>query len=228
MPNVTRQQTERLKAFVNPLVKANGCDHSHRFTRQWAEAESIDWDDLLDVLEENGGHCDCEVLLNLPDDVDLVLHSKPLASQVDNPWVLPPGFFCSEQDTFTKRLFCDPGVGRNTHALAGETLVPAPKNAKPRKRIRKSVHFFIGCSSGLPAEIGVVQEGDLVSAADFARSVSQSGVEELRDFTFREAAFLLSKLAPLPPGTPVGLHFMETSGVVGKREELRIHKVFFR
>ncbi len=225
---LTRKQVEGLKEFVDALVNRDGCDHSHRFSRQWAEVESIAWDDLLDILEENGGHCDCEVVLNLPEDADLALRPSSLESPTNNPWCLPDSFRCSEQDVFTKRLLCDPQVGRNTHASAGELLVPAPKTAKPKKRVRKSVHFFIGYPSGLPAEVGVVQEAEQVSAGDFARLVSQSGLEELKDFTFREAAFFLSKLAPLKTGTPVGTHFMETSGVVGKREELRINKVFFR
>jgi hypothetical protein len=53
-------------------------------------------------------------------------------------------------------------------------------------------------------------------------------LEEFRSFTFREAAFVLSRIAGLETGTPVGTHFMETSGVVGKREELRVHKVIIR
>jgi len=228
MFQLTRDQIERLRDYVNALVQRDGCDHTRRFSRQWAEAESVDWDELLDILEEKGGYCDCEVVLNLLEDVDLAARLRGVDTRKDNPWSLPASFHCSEHDTFTKRLLCDPHLGRNTHAVAGEVLVPAPKGAKPKKRVRKSVHFFIGCSSALPAEVGVVQDGERVTAADFAQMVSQSGIEELRAFTFREAAFLLSKLGPLTPRTPVGTHFMETSGVVGKREELRIHKVFFR
>jgi hypothetical protein len=119
-------------------------------------------------------------------------------------------------------------VGKNTHATDGETLVPGRKDAKPKKRTRKSVHFFIGCSSGLPAEVGVVRECDQLTAIDFAHLILQQPIDGLNGFTSREAAFLLTKIASLPAGTPVGTHFAETSGVVGKREELRIHKVFFR
>jgi hypothetical protein len=225
---LSRDHIRNLKEHVDARVQIAGCDHSHRFTRAWAEAGSISWEDLLDVLEANGGHCDCEAVLNLPDDADLSPPSPAPAAPAGNAWRLPESFACSEHDTFTRRLLCDPAIARNTHAAAGEMLVPAPHGAKPRKRVRASMHFFVGCPSGLPAEFGVVREAEPISAADFARWVVGSGVGELSAFTFREAAFLLSKLAPLSPGTAVGTHFMETSGVVGKREELRVHKVLVR
>lgn len=219
---------DALRAFVDGQVVRHGCDHTHRFTRQWAERESVDWDDLLDVLEHNGGFCDCEVVLNLPEDMDLDLEPNIPAPSDGNRWRIPLSFEASAADSFDKMLVCDANLGRNTYAEPGEILVPAPKGAKPRKRVRRLVHFFIGCSSGLPAEIGVVAPCEATSAEAFAKRVMESGLEDFKGFTQREAAFLLSRLSSLAPGTPVGTHFMETSGVVGKHEELRVHKVMIR
>jgi len=41
------------------------CDHSLRFTREWAAANGVDADELAASLEELGGYCDCEVLANV-------------------------------------------------------------------------------------------------------------------------------------------------------------------
>jgi hypothetical protein len=43
------------------------CDHSLRFTEAWAGGADVDHDKLLSWLQENGGYCDCEVLMNVPD-----------------------------------------------------------------------------------------------------------------------------------------------------------------
>ncbi len=32
--------------------------------------------DLIDVLESNGGFCDCEVTMNMPEDCDLEIESE--------------------------------------------------------------------------------------------------------------------------------------------------------
>src|SRR5262249_52325430 len=76
--------------------------------------------------------------------------------------------------TRRKVIVCQEGLGRNTYATDGELLVPAPKAAKARRRVRKSVNFFVGCQSGLPTEVGVVHQCPEISAADFARKVAQS------------------------------------------------------
>jgi hypothetical protein len=74
--------------------------------------------------------------------------------------------------------------------------------ARPRRRVRKSVHFFMGCTSGLPSELGVVQETNALSA--------------------------LSRIASLKPSTPVGTHFTERIGIASRHEELMVHCVILR
>jgi hypothetical protein len=119
-------------------------------------------------------------------------------------------------------------VGRNNYAADGELLVPAPKSAKARRRVRTSVNFFIGCRSGLPTEIGVVRECAEISAAEFARQVVESGFEELAAFTCREAAFVLSRVASVESAKPVATNFDDQIGIASRHEELRVHRVIMR
>src|SRR5215831_6090830 len=125
-------RVESLISFVNRRVRSDGCDHSHRFTEEWARRESVDWHDLLDILEANGGYCDCEVVLNLPDGEDLQSPPEPKPAERTNAWLLPPAFECDASSVFTKVIVCQEGLGRNIYATDGELLVPAPKAAKAR------------------------------------------------------------------------------------------------
>lgn len=219
---------ENLIAFVDRRVRSDGCDHTLRFTEEWARQESIDWHDLLDILEENGGFCDCEVVLNLPDGAELQSPPAPKPAERPNAWLLPPAFECEPSSVFSKVIVCQEELGRNTYAREGELLVPAPKGAKARRRVRKSVNFFISCLSGLPSEVGVVRECPEISAAEFARKIAESGFEELAGFTFREASFVLSRIASVEPGKPVATHFADQIGIASRHEELRVHRVIMR
>jgi Protein of unknown function (DUF2695) len=218
----------QLCEFVDQRVRKEGCDHSHRFTRQWAMAEAVDWDDLLDILDANGAYCDCEVVLNLPEDEDLECEPNKAKKNVGNPWLLPPGFSYDESALFQKRIVGRKGIGKNTHALDGELLVPAPRGAKPKGRVRRIVHFFVGCQSGKASEVGVVEACDAVSAADFALQITAGGIDDTASFGPLEAAFVLSKIAALGAGTTVGTAFLERVGIASKHEELTIHRVILR
>jgi hypothetical protein len=219
---------EMLVTYVDRRVSSNGCDHTHRFTQEWASLEAIDWHELLDILELNGGHCDCEVVLNLPQGITLECPSELHTAKLKNAWLIPPAFECDPSAVFTKLIVCQSGLGRNTHANDGEVLVPAPKGASPRRRVRKSVNFFIGCQSGLPSEVGIVHDCSEISALDFSRKVAGSGFEELAGFTFREAGFVLSRIAPVQPTKPVATHFTDQIGIASRHEELRVHRVIIR
>lgn len=54
-------------------LQDEGCNHSHRFTQEWLDG-NIDFmkhDAVLNELEDMGGYCDCEVLLNCYEDYEL-------------------------------------------------------------------------------------------------------------------------------------------------------------
>jgi hypothetical protein len=41
------------------------CDGTLRGARQWAQSAGVDWPVLQRELEDNGGYCDCETVLNV-------------------------------------------------------------------------------------------------------------------------------------------------------------------
>jgi len=221
------QRVSDLVEYVDRNVRISGCDHSHRFSAAWAAERSVNWDDLQDALETNGAFCDCEVVLNLEE--------GPLSCQATSPsiergdrWLLPPNFTAGAETTTTKVIVSQTGVGRNTHTKDGEWLVPAPVDAKPRKRVRKLVHYFIGVETGLPSEIGVVREVEPMSIARFAHTIASSSIPELQNFDRRVASFVLGKIAALAEGTPVGTDIVDRVGISSKRRELNVHRVILR
>jgi hypothetical protein len=65
-----RPQLEALLDHVDAAVEADGCDHTRRATDAWATANAVDLSSLHVALEEYGGYCDCEVMMNVhPDEV---------------------------------------------------------------------------------------------------------------------------------------------------------------
>jgi hypothetical protein len=68
-----RAQLQALLDHVDAAVALNGCDHTRATTDAWAEHEGIDLERLHEGLEEYGGFCDCEVVMNV--DVEEVFTS---------------------------------------------------------------------------------------------------------------------------------------------------------
>lgn len=65
-----RAQLEALLAHVDAAVLANGCDHTLAVTDAWAARHDLPLEPLYAGLEEYGGFCDCEVVMNVdPDEV---------------------------------------------------------------------------------------------------------------------------------------------------------------
>jgi hypothetical protein len=63
-----RPQLEGLLEHVASAVAVNGCDHTRAATDDWAAREGIDVERLHEGLEEYGGFCDCEVVMNVDAD----------------------------------------------------------------------------------------------------------------------------------------------------------------
>lgn len=188
---------------------------------------AVNWDDLLDALEGNGAFCDCEVVLNI-EDGPLTWSDESPSVDRGNLWLLPPGFTAGPETTTTKVIVLRTDVGRNTHTKDGEWLIPAPANAKPRKRVRRLVHFFVGVETGLPSEVGVVRDVEPISIARFAHMIANATIPELRDFDCRVASFMLGRIAACPDGTPVGTDIADRVGISSKHQELTVHRVVLR
>jgi hypothetical protein len=120
------------------------------------------------------------------------------------------------------------GIGKNNYASDGEWLVPAPLDAKPRKRVRKSVNYFIGLNSGLPTEIGFVEDIEPISVNELTRRIRDSLIPELNGCDDRLAGFIVQKIAGMPDGVAVATDFVDRVGVGSKHKELTIHRVILR
>jgi len=223
---LSEETVAKMIDFVDRNVRREGCDHTHRFTYQWVQENSINWDDILDTFEQRGAFCDCEVVLNLQG-TSLIYKPEVSETDIENRWLLPPKFVPTIKTT-DRVLVARDGIGKNNYALDGEWLVPAPQNEKPRKRVRKSTHFFIGIESGLPAEIGFVDNIPLIQIPDLIKKIHSSDVPELKDSDIRLAGFISQKIAKMRIGASVGTDIVDRVGVSGKHRELTIHRVILR
>ena len=70
---LTAIQAEALFEYLDIRLQEDGCDHTHRFTLAWLEQHipAAQRDDVLAEIEDMGGYCDCEVLLNCYEDYEL-------------------------------------------------------------------------------------------------------------------------------------------------------------
>ena len=69
---IDRAQLDSLHRHIESRRVQNGCDHTLRFSQEWAMAHpEVDWPRLQMSLEDAGGHCDCEVLANTDPDQTL-------------------------------------------------------------------------------------------------------------------------------------------------------------
>jgi hypothetical protein len=67
---LSRPQLAALLAHVDAAVLAGGCGHTLEVTDAWAVSHDVDLERLHGGLEEYGGFCDCEVVMNVdPDEV---------------------------------------------------------------------------------------------------------------------------------------------------------------
>lgn len=222
------KQVDSLCFYVEKQLKKAGCDHSLRHTFEWAAQNKIDQANLIDILEANGGFCDCEVTMNLPEDCNLELEIESIEMDLNNPFKLPSNFQISEDKIYNKAVFSSKEYGHNNYTQDNELLIPAPYGFKPKKRVRKSVHFFNGLETELPTEVGFVKEIEPTNAKDFAKRVRDSKKRSLAKFSVKDADYYLSKVEKVDVGKPMATHFMEKTGLGGTKVELRIHKIFLR
>lgn len=70
---LTANQADSLFEYIDIRLQDQGCDHTHRFTLAWLE-QNIPVElrnAILSEIEDMGGFCDCEVLLNCYEDYEL-------------------------------------------------------------------------------------------------------------------------------------------------------------
>jgi hypothetical protein len=227
MTVLTENQVTDLCVFIENRIENTGCDHSLKNTFEWAEKNEINKADLIDVLELNGGFCDCEVTMNLPENCDLEIETENKEIDLKNPFKIPLNFQENENKIYTKALFSSSEYNHNSYTKNGELLIPAPFGFKPKKRVRKKVHFFNGTQSELPSEIGIVKEIEPINGKEFAKKIRDLKLESFAKFSERDAEYYFSRIEKIDIGKPMGTHFMEKRGIGGTKINLKIHKVIF-
>jgi hypothetical protein len=61
-----------LYEYVDSMLSGDvrGCNHNLKHCRTFAQINGLDWKRLKLHLEETGGYCDCEVMMNTPCHID--------------------------------------------------------------------------------------------------------------------------------------------------------------
>ncbi|WP_440604620.1 DUF2695 domain-containing protein [Bacillus sp. GB_SG_008] len=67
--NLSPVQLETLGTFLDEMINSKGCDHSHKYTKSWLEnnVPKSKISKIIKAMRNQGGFCDCEVLLNVVD-----------------------------------------------------------------------------------------------------------------------------------------------------------------
>jgi hypothetical protein len=74
---ITRRELEALLDHLDAAFPEEECDHTLGMTVEWARQHGVDEDAVRSTVEHFGGHCDCEVLANVPEPADLFRKPYP-------------------------------------------------------------------------------------------------------------------------------------------------------
>ena len=58
-------QRASLARAIDAGLRERGCDTTLRAAQAWARREKVPWEPLRGALEDRGGFCDCEVVMNV-------------------------------------------------------------------------------------------------------------------------------------------------------------------
>lgn len=70
---LSENEAASLLQYVELKLQYHTCKHDHRYTLEWLEqhVDFMQHEAILSELEDMGGYCDCEVLLNCYEDYEL-------------------------------------------------------------------------------------------------------------------------------------------------------------
>lgn len=222
---LTENQAHMLMQFIAEKLANTSCNNKLKFAKQWAMTHNVDQDDFEDAMIEHGCGCDCEILLNLPEEGVIEIDEIVRMTDEVNPFKIPSLFIEDTLRTYTKALFTSEDLDYNRYTKPNELLIPAPYGHKPKKKIAKNDWFFLSTKSELPNIIGFVKEIEPVTAIEFAKQVRATEISCLHKFSPRAAAYFLSRIDLIPVGSGAWCHFLERTGIGGFSADLKINKV---
>jgi hypothetical protein len=66
---INYEQLEDLLDYLDEKLSGEPCDHTTRHSEHWAQSHGVEWPGLAEGLQEFGGYCDCEILMNVEPDM---------------------------------------------------------------------------------------------------------------------------------------------------------------
>ena len=65
--------------FLDKKLSEKGCDNTFKFTFGFIEQNNLPKNDLIQWFSDNGGFCDCEILMNVEDKINDKLKAEARA-----------------------------------------------------------------------------------------------------------------------------------------------------
>lgn len=62
---ISREKFKELFDYLDNQLDTNACNHDLRLTIEFLNCHQIPLEPVVEFLRENGGYCDCEVLMNV-------------------------------------------------------------------------------------------------------------------------------------------------------------------
>lgn len=60
---------DELFNYIDETLEINGCNDTLKYTKEFLENNNLPLEESIELIEENGGYCDCEVLANIEDKI---------------------------------------------------------------------------------------------------------------------------------------------------------------
>ena len=65
---VNQEVFKHLFDYLDAQLQLHGCNHTDMLTREFLANNCVKTEEVIEWLNEHGGFCDCEVLLNVEDE----------------------------------------------------------------------------------------------------------------------------------------------------------------
>lgn len=113
---------------LHDKLSHGSCDHTLKHAKEYSERHGLDFEELSDVLQEMGGYCDCEVLINAAGriDGDEVIGKETFATPTQ--LATENGWYCHCRVDGVPASFEDAVTAKDTE-VAVEWHVPCEKDA---------------------------------------------------------------------------------------------------